>query len=157
MKQIGALLLLGAVLGIVLCLGALERKKGRELSSLLSLLEGIRNGMLYERLPLLAIYERLSLPTLAENGFMEEARHSGLFSALTSGLLTVSDTDLSFLFTYAESLGRRFADEEIQETETAIAKLSLLIERHKTEGAKKHKLQKTLIATGGGMVLLLLL
>ncbi len=157
MKIVGAFLLLGALGGAVLCLSAWERKKEKELSALLMLLEHIKGGMLHERLPLGDIYASFENRALKDSGFWEEVCRNGLFSALSSDLLSVPREELSFLFTYAENLGKRFAEEEIRETERAMALLSHRLERHKTEDFKKYKLQKTLIVTAGGMFLLLLL
>ncbi len=125
--------------------------------ALASLLESVKNGMLHARLPLGEIYAAVRDPTLAENGFLEVLCREGLWSALSSELLCIPREEISFLFVYAESLGKRFAEQEIIETQKAIEALSRLLDLHRTEGAKKHKLQKTLVVTGGGMFLLLLL
>ncbi len=157
MKLIGILLFLASALGSVLALSLLERRRTRELEALSSLLCAIQSGMLRHRLPLCEIYAAFENDALAACGFLEDLRKDGLAYALRADTLAIREEELSFLFTYAEDLGKRFLEEEREAAENALAALAARREEHRTEGAKKGKIQRTLLITGAGMLLLLLL
>ncbi len=157
MRLIGILLFLASALGSVLALSFLERRRTRELEALASLLCAIQNGMLRHRLPLCEIYAAFENETLAACGFLEELRRDGLACALRADTLALREEELSFLFTYAEELGKRFLEEEREQAQAALAALAARREEHRTEGARKGKIQRTLLMTGAGMLLLLLL
>ena len=157
MKTVGVLLLLVSAFGAALALRQREGRREKELSALLELLLAIRHGMLHGRLPLGDIYASFENGALDACGFLTHLREGGLFFALNADTLALRKEELSFLYVYAEALGKRFLDEERSASEEAEAALKSLRERHSTEGVRKSKLQGTLLVSGTGMLLLLLL
>lgn len=157
MRTVGILLLLFSALGASLSLQQREKRRAAELSGLLELLLAIRRGMLHGRLPLGDIYAAFPNEALASSGFLTRLREGGLLFALKADTLALDGEELAFLFTYAEALGKRFLDEERKASEEAQTALMRLLEKHRTEGMKKSKLQGTLLVSGTGMLLLLLL
>jgi len=157
LRAVGGLLLLFSALGASLSVRQRAKRREAELSGLLDLLLAIRYGMLHGRLPLGEIYAAFQNEALTSSGFLTRLREGGLFFALKADTLALDGEELAFLLTYAEALGKRFLEEERKASEEAQTALMSLCERHRTEGAKKSKLQGTLLVSGAGMLLLLLL
>ena len=157
LRFLGSALMTLAALGSVLFLHKLEYRREAELLGLMKLLSFIRSGMLLHRIPLEEIYMRFEEETLAACGFLTVLRREGLCHALTADLLSLSTEELSFLIRYADGLGERFLSEEEEASAQTRETLQALIEQHRGEKKRSFKMKRTLILTGSGMLLLLLL
>ena len=157
MKLLGILLFLFAAALLTACVLAREKRKYEEAEGIYLLLLHIRRGVCEEALPLSEIYASFENQALEETPFLSLLRKEGLAEALKKAPPPFDEATLRALSLYADTLGKRFSSEEHEASERACASLFGALELYRSELPRRLKMQRTLMLTGSGMLLLLFL
>ena len=155
--------MLGASLWMLFLLGALyayrkdSARRMAEYRGLCRLIAHIAHTLAEIPVPLNEIYCRFTDEALARAGFLARLREAGLYAALSAGALRIEKERLAPFLIYAKDLGARLYGEERKAAERMSAEAERTLAAMSAEMPQKQKLACTLTATGGMLLLLLLL
>ena len=159
MKLVGLLLVfLGCTLGGYHFVKR-EGQRIHRMESLLDLVRELRRSISFLRLPLEEIYKRFFAESLKDTTFPDVLRKRGLYVAYEENqdLFGFDGFTQSRLMSFAASLGKHPAEEEIRSCDEIEALLSDVIDRAKREYPTKQRLYAALgISLGIGAVILLI-
>lgn len=155
MTALGVTVWMGAVFIGLYCLLAEERRKVAEYEGLVLLLRHIRASVSSYALPKEQIYATFLHPALAKCGFLDVLGREGLACALEKGGLCVGEEALRPLRIFAEGMGMRLSVEELSACGTALDEAEGILATLRDRLPTRLRLCRTLVLTGGMMVVLL--
>jgi hypothetical protein len=157
MRLLGALLFIAALFAAAAHLSRAERRRLCEAEGLYLLLLHIKTEISERALPLGEIYAAFENEALSRSGFLSVLKTEGLAAALASPCLSLPPEDTHALSLFAASAGKRFWEEELAACERELLRCEEVLEAYKREAPRRVKIKRTLVLSGGGMVLLFLL
>ena len=156
MTVIGATVWMGAVFLGLYCLLGEEKRRVAEYEGLVLLLRHIHTSVSAYGLPKEQIFAAFSHPALERCGFLAVLKEKGLPHALEKGGLCVAQTALHPLYIFAEGMGMRLSKEELSACRLALDEAVQILSSLRERLPTRLRLCRTLVLTGGMMVILLL-
>ena len=157
MTAAGFLLWMTAVFLFLSLLTREERRRVEECEGLLLLLRHLRARVSAYSLPRDEIYRTFSHDALEKCGFLSLLRQRGLQTALSSGTLAPDGEMLRPLVAFSEGEGQRLKEEELSAVSLAIEEMEARLAEAKRRLPERLRLSRTLVLTGGMMVVIFLL
>ena len=117
----------------------------------------MKRGICKEALPLPEIFESFENDALEGTPFLSAVKEKGLLYGLKKAPPPLPDALLRSLVLYAEGIGKRFLDEEKDAIEKECALLAKRTAESRAALPARIKMQRTLLLSGSGMMLLLFL
>lgn len=157
MKAVGICCLLAATVWLTQSLEAKETRRVREAEAVTGLLRWMRAQISCFSLPLAEIYAGYRNELWEKNGVLPLLRQRGLGAVLGRLSSAFSEEELRPLVSYAAAVGTRFSEEEVRAIDAILPFYGKIEEDRRGEAPRRKKLARSLCATGGMMVVLLVL
>lgn len=158
-RMMGAALLLALSLYFCRSLARMEQGRVRQTEGILLLLRSLRTHIACFRTPTDEIYAAFENPALAEIGFLATLREAGLAEALSQHAkqLYLDEEELKLLSSFAEELGKSYCDDQLALCDYAQAQMEAALARRRAEAPARTRATRSLVLTGGLMLILVLL
>ncbi len=155
MTVIGVTVWMTAVLFILCHLLTEEKKRVAEYEGLVLLLHHIRTSVSTYAMPKEQIFAAFSHAPLEKCGFLPLLRQRGLAHALEEGGLRASEEALRPLRLFAKDMGMRLSEEELAACARALDETEPMLASLRSGLPTRLRLCRTLVLTGGMMIVLL--
>ena len=157
MTAAGLALWISALLFALFYFGGQEKRRVEETEGLVLLLRHVRASVRAYALPKPKIYESFHHKALEKCGFLSLLKQEGLGVALEKGGLSLKEESLRPLSVFAMGEGGRLTEEELTACEIALDGMEQVLMEAKKKLPERLRLLRTLVLSGGMMVVILLL
>lgn len=159
LKVCGSLTLL--ILTLYLCCQAstLERRRVKQTEGFLLLLRHIKAQISCFCTPVRDIFFSFENEALERAGFLCEAEKGDFASALSScrDKIYLEGEEINLLLAFGEELGKSYREEQLESCDYYIGELEALYAKRREEQPKRLRLFRSLVLSGGLMVIIVFL
>ena len=158
-KACGALTLLLITLYMCLEASRMEMRRVRQTEGFLLLLRHIKAQISCFCTPLCDIYRDFENDSLSSVGFLSALREGGFSYALEvcRGKIYLEHDVINMLLGFGEELGKSYREEQLEFCDYYISQLECSYDKNRKEQPQRSRLYRSILMTGGLMVIIVLI